>query len=116
MLKLTRIIQRTISLTDSAWRGSIYHALLVLLFYTALFTAFFAPATLSGHLLAPGDGIVQSVPAFYSQKVFWDHLIAAGYPMTADPTVMAWYPLSVLFSLLPEAWNSFVVSAYVLSS
>ncbi len=94
----------------------ITHCYLVLIFYSLLFATFFSPVLFFNHLLAPADGIVQSVPNFYSNKVLWDNLILSGFPMTADPSVMTWYPLSFIFSQLPDAWNVFVLSAYVLMS
>jgi hypothetical protein len=118
-----------ISTTDSGARGSRRrlisspflksskgHALLVVLFYTLLFTLFFSPVLFSGSLLAPGDGLLYHVAYFESKKVFWDTLLGNGFPMTADPQVMAWYPPSLILSLLPGAWNVFVLSAYVMAS
>jgi hypothetical protein len=96
--------------------GPAGHALLVVLFYSLLFTLFFSPVLFSGSLLAPGDGLLYHVAYFQSEKVLWDTLLGGGFPMTADPQVMAWYPPSLILSLLPGAWNVFVVSAYVMAS
>ncbi len=97
-------------------KSSTGHALLVVLFYSLLFTLFFSPVLFSGSLLAPGDGLTYHVAYFESKKVFWDQLLGGGFPMTADPQVMAWYPPSVILSWLPGAWNVFVLSAYVMAS
>ncbi|MDQ3253622.1 MAG: hypothetical protein M3R15_06905, partial [Acidobacteriota bacterium] len=102
--------------TQSTLARSITHCFFVLIFYSLLFATFFSPVIFFNHLLAPADGIIQSVPNFYSNKVLWDKLILSGFPMTADPSVMTWYPLSLIFSQLPDAWNIFVLSAYVLMS
>ncbi len=102
--------------TQSTLARSITHCFFVLIFYSLLFATFFSPVIFFNYLLAPADGIIQSVPNFYSNKVLWDKLILSGFPMTADPSVMTWYPLSLIFSQLPDAWNIFVLSAYVLMS
>ena len=69
------------------------HFLLVVLFYTLLFVAFFSPSIFRGAPLAVGaDGQNLYFPNFLGRKVFWDHMIFAGFPMMADPQVMTWYP------------------------
>jgi hypothetical protein len=97
-------------------KSSTGHSLLVILFFSLLFTLFFSPVLFSGSLLAPGDGLLYHVAYFESKKVFWDTLLGGGFPMAADPQVMAWYPPSLILSLLPGSWNLFVLSAYVMAS
>ncbi len=97
------------------------HAVFVVLFFSLLFTLFFSPVLFTGHLLAPaagglGDGVVYHLAFFQSSKVLWDNLLANGFPMVADPQVMAWYPPALFFSFIPGGWNIFVVSAYVMAS
>ena len=93
------------------------HSLLVVLFYTFLFVAFFSPSLLRGAPLAVGaDGQHLYLPNFLGRKVFWDHMVFAGFPMMADPQVMTWYPPALLFSLLPGSWNPFILLAYVLTA
>jgi hypothetical protein len=87
----------------------------IVAFYTILFCIFFSPILLTDHLLAPGDGLVQSIPAFYAPLTLWTDLLLAGFPAAADPTVQSWYPLRLIFSQF-HAWNGFVISAYVLAS
>lgn len=94
----------------------IYPALFVLLFFSLIYTVFFSPVLFANQLLAPGDGIVQSVTAFYSNRTLWTDLLWAGFPAAADTTVQTWYPLSFLISLIPHSWNAFVIAAYVLAS
>ena len=94
----------------------IIHIYSILLFFSVLYTLFFSPIIFSGRLLAPGDGIIQSVPAFYSARTLWTDIIFSGFPVAADPQVQTWYPLALLFSFIPNSWNGFVISAYVLSS
>ncbi|MDT5124235.1 MAG: hypothetical protein QOC96_3717 [Acidobacteriota bacterium] len=100
----------------SLHQRSIRHCLFVLLFFSLLFTIFFSPVLFHNSLLAPADGLLYHLAYFQSKKVFWDTLLSSGFPMTADPQVMAWYPPSLLLSLFPGLWNVFVVSAYVMAS
>lgn len=105
----------------SPFKESIRHSFFVLLFFSLLYALFFSPVLFYDSLLAPGggrlgDGLLYHLTFFQSSKVFWDPLLANGFPMTADPQVMAWYPPALLLSLLPGTWNVFVVSAYVMAS
>ena len=86
-----------------------------LLFYSFLYTIFFAPVLFSAQLLAPGDGVLYYLPAFYIPYSLWTTLLFSGFPIAADPQIQSWYPLKLLFSYF-HAWNSFVISAYVLAS
>ncbi|MEK6280508.1 MAG: YfhO family protein [Acidobacteriota bacterium] len=100
---------------------SLRHVFFVVFLFSLLFTVFFSSVLFSGYLLAPGggrlgDGVVYHLAFFQSSKVFWDNLLANGFPMTADPQVMAWYPPALLLSFIPGAWNVFVLSAYVMAS
>jgi hypothetical protein len=101
---------------SSAVRTPARHFFSVLVFYSLLFTVFFAPVIFRGMLLAPADGLSYHLAFFQSRKVFWDSLLASGFPMIADPQVMAWYPPAMIFSFLPAGWNLFVMSAYVMAS
>jgi hypothetical protein len=103
-----------------ATKGSLRHLFLVLLFFSLLYTLFFSPVLFYDSLLTPGggrlgDGLLYHLTFFQSHKVFWDPLLAGGFPMTADPQVMAWYPPSLLTGWIPGGWNIFVVSAYVMA-
>ncbi|MBX9948058.1 MAG: YfhO family protein [Candidatus Obscuribacterales bacterium] len=86
--------------------------------FTALFLVFFAPVVLRGNLLAPDDDRMQSLPAFLSERTVWSPLLAAGWPVHADPLAQIWYPLSIILSKLPLpfGWNLFIVSGYSLCS
>jgi hypothetical protein len=97
-------------------KGAAGHCLLIVLFYSLLFTLFFSPVLFHHALLAPGDGLLYHEAFFQSKKILWDTLLSCGFPMTADPQVMAWYPPSLILSLVPGWWNVFVVSAYVMAS
>jgi hypothetical protein len=87
----------------------------VLLFYSFLCTIFFSSTLLADRLLAPGDGILYYLPAFYAPRTLWTSLLLSGFPVGADPQIQSWYPLKYLFSHF-KAWNSFVISAYILAS
>ncbi len=92
------------------------HTLLVALVFSLFYTFFFSPVIFSGGVLAPGDGVVFYLPGFYGVRTLWTDLIWSGFPVAADPQIQTWYPPSLLFSLIPNSWNAFVISAYVLAS
>lgn len=96
--------------------GAVRHTLPVLLLYALLFTLLFSHALFSGQIIGLVDAVSYHLPYFYAKKLFWDTLLLGGFPMTADPQVMAWYPPAALFSSLPGGWNLFIISAYVLAS
>jgi hypothetical protein len=97
-------------------KGAIGHGSLVLLCYTLLFLLFFSPALLSNLLIGSSDAVFYHIPYFYAKKSLWDTMLMSGFPMTADPQVMTWYPPAFLFSLFPGGWNYFIISAYVMAS
>src|SRR4026209_1098442 len=102
---------------DTALERPLYHSLLVVLFFTTLFVVFFSPSVLRGAPLAVGaDGQNLYLPNFLGRKVFWEHMIFAGFPMMADPQTMTWYPPALLLSLIPVSWNLFILLAYVLTA
>jgi hypothetical protein len=91
------------------------HSTVVFLGFLGLFTLFFASVLFSDRVLAPGDGITYFLPAFYAPKPLWTDLIFGGYPIAADIQNMTWYPPAMLLSRIPNAWNMFVILAYVLA-
>jgi len=97
------------------WRGAA-HAGVVVIAFTLLYGAFFAPVLLTGRLLAPGDASNLSLPHLYCPRTPWSSLIYSGFPVMADPHNLMWYPPAMFFSLIPGAWNGFVLTAYVLAS
>ena len=94
---------------------NIIEILKVFLFFSLVYTIFFSPILFSDKILAPGDGIAQSVPSFYAPRTLWIDSLYSGFPAAADPQMQHWYPLSLL-ALIPNSWNCFMVSAYVLAS
>src|SRR5262245_46913712 len=101
--------------TSKAWSKLTLHCFGILVFYSLLYTLFFAPALLADRLLAPGDGILYYLPAFYAPRTLWTTLLLSGFPVSADPQIQSWYPLKYVFSYF-GSWNGFVISAYVLAS
>jgi hypothetical protein len=103
------------STRERARTRAIVHVVAVVAFYSVVFTIFFSPALFAGKLLAPGDGSNFHAPFYYAGRTLWQPLLWGGYPLAADPQAMTWYPLALLFSLVPRSYNAFVVSAYVLA-
>ena len=97
------------------WHKVVLHCLGVLSFYSLFFAAFFSPVCFANRLLAPGDGFVYYIPGFYAPLTLWTNFLHAGFPIVADPQIQSWYPLKLLYAQF-GAWNSFVISAYVLAS
>ena len=91
------------------------HSAGVLAFYTSLFCFFFSPILVSGRLLAPGDGAVFFLPAFYAKRTLWSPLIFSGFPVAAEPQINTFYPIAWFLSRL-GAWNAFVLAAYVMAA
>jgi multisubunit Na+/H+ antiporter MnhG subunit len=88
--------------------------------YTAIFFAsisclFFLPVMLQGKLLAPGDALVQYLPAFQNGTHLWTNQILCGFPWYADPQSQTFYPLKHIFSLLPGGWNLYIIIAFALA-
>jgi len=84
----------------------------------ALYVLFFWPGITGGHLLAPGDAQDYFLPMFLAPKTLWDPLLQNGYPLSADPQIMTWYPVLRLFALLGRAgwlwsWNAYILFCYI---
>ena len=94
----------------------LWHVLAVLGFFVIFYSLWFLPALLRDQLLGPGDGYIQSLPAYYAPRTLWTTQLLGGFPVAADVTPQTWYPVSLLLSLLPHSWNGFVISSYVLAS
>ncbi len=92
------------------------HCLGILGFFSIFYALWFLPSLLQCELLGPGDGYVQSLPAYYAPRTLWTTQLLGGFPVAADVTPQTWYPLSFFLSLLPHSWNVFVISSYVLAS
>lgn len=92
------------------------HSCMALIFFILFYTLWFSPSLLTGQLLAPQDGFLQSIPAYYSPRSLWTTQLLGGFPIAADVTPQTWYPLAMLISLIPHSWNIFVISSYVLAS
>ncbi len=84
--------------------------------FLAFFGLFFSPVLFTGRLLAPGEGLAFYLQNLYGPRALWTDLMFAGYPTAADPQMMSWYPLAMLFTHFPGGWNLFVLLAYVLAA
>lgn len=92
------------------------HYAVMIVGYVILHALFFSPVIFADRLLAPGDAAVYYLPTFLSPRTLWEPNIWGGFPVAADQQTTTWYPLALLFSFLPHAWNLYVLSAYVLAS
>ena len=72
-----------------------------LFFYVVFYSLFFYPVLSADSLLAPIDGIIQSVPPFFAAKSLWTANLYSGFPIAADPTIEFWYPPAQIFSFPP---------------
>ncbi|MFN7974738.1 MAG: YfhO family protein [Acidobacteriota bacterium] len=95
---------------------SLRHAATVAAAFALFHVLFFARVPLAGRILAPGDGIVQNVPAYESPWGPWSEDLFTGYPIGADPQNQQLYPPKILLRLLHAPYDAFVVLAYVLAS
>ncbi len=84
-------------------------------FFAVVSCIFFLPIVFQGKLLAPGDALVQYLPAFQNGTHFWTNQILCGFPWYADPQSQTFYPLKHVFSLLPGGWNLYIILAYALA-
>lgn len=89
--------------------------LYVAVFFAAMSCIFFLPVVLQGNLLAPGDALIQYLPAFQNGTHLWTNQILCGFPWYADPQSQTFYPLKHIFSLLPGGWNLYIVFAFTLA-
>ena len=75
---------------------------------------FVLPDLIGGHLLITGDNLQQNYPLHvlvasmlrHGQLPFWNQYIFSGTPLMADFNAGAFYPLTILFVVLPDraAW------------
>lgn len=85
------------------------------IFFIAIASLFFMPILLQGKLLAPGDALVQYLPAFQVKSHLWTTQILCGFPWYADPQSQVFYPPKQIVSLIPFGWNLYIIGAYVLA-
>lgn len=97
---------------NTTTKNQIYHALPVCTFYSLFFLLFFFPITFSSRFFL-SDGLLA---AFHTPVETWTNAMFSGHPRLANIHWSAFYPLKYLFSLLPNGYNLFTVTAYVLSS
>lgn len=81
-------------------------------FFALLSSLFFLPIVFQGKLLAPGDALVQYLPAFQGGTHIWTTQILCGFPWYADPQSQTFYPLKQLLSAIPGGWNLYMIAAF----
>ena len=86
------------------------------LFFLALYLIYFSPVLLGHRWLAPEDGRIESLPAFYASHALWSTDFCCGWPLIADPMIESFNPLALLLPCLPAGWNLFMLAGYVLSA
>lgn len=74
-----------------------------------------SPLLLAGRILAFGDGLIESYPAFVSPINFWDPNMLLGFPVFADPNFASFYPLRLL-AYVPYGFNLYVMLAYAVAA
>jgi hypothetical protein len=89
-------------------------ALAVIGGFGVFFCVFFFPVE-GGKLMAPGDALHESIPAFFGPHNLWEPSMLLGYPLFADPSQQFWYPLSWLHAL-PHAYTVFCIAPFVLAA
>jgi hypothetical protein len=75
----------------------------------------FSPALAHARILAFGDGLVESVPAFFAPNERWQPAMLAGFPIYADPNKVFWYPLRLL-RYVPNGFNVYIIAGYALAA
>lgn len=85
------------------------------LFFAVMSCLFFLPIVFQGKLLAPGDALVQYLPAFQGGTHIWTTQILCGFPWYADPQSQTFYPLKHLLSPIPGGWNIYMIAVFTLA-
>ncbi len=75
----------------------------------------FWPALGHGRILAIGDGLIESVPAFFAPNERWQPAMLMGFPTYADPNKAYWYPLRLL-RYVPSGFNVFIIAGYAIAA
>lgn len=74
----------------------------------------FAPALTHGRVLAVGDGLRESIPAFFAPGARWQPAMLLGFPIYADPNKMYWYPLRLL-RYVSGGFNLYMIAAFTVA-
>ena len=53
---------------------------------------------------------------FLADKTAWSQNLYNGFPLQADPQVMAWYPFEIVLNIFHLSFNIYVLIAYILAS
>lgn len=98
-----------------AFGGPVRRGILAVLVFTFFSVGVFSPFLAQGRLLAPGDAQLLSLPHYYATRSLWTSHIYSGFPASADPQTFTYYPLAALLAAIPNSFNLFVLTAFVLS-
>lgn len=90
------------------------HALLAIAVSFVFCGSVFAPVLFAGKILAVGDGLIEALPAFFGPWHLWNPNLMLGYPLYADPSQAAFYPLRLL-RFIPGGFNLYIVSSFAIA-
>ncbi|MFY9781368.1 MAG: hypothetical protein WAJ85_12775 [Candidatus Baltobacteraceae bacterium] len=75
----------------------------------------FSPVLAHAGILAFGDGLVETLPAFFAPNERWQPAMLAGFPIYADPNKVFWYPLRLL-RFVPNGFNVYILAGYAVAA
>lgn len=88
----------------------------VLFLFVLIYVLFFGVVIFNHKLLGPGDGFIESLANFTADKNAWTQNLYNGYPLQADPQVMAWYPVEVILNFFHLSFNVYEMLAFIFAS
>lgn len=100
----------------ASWLKEARKPLLTFAVYLVFFLLFFSPVVFGGKVFAFGDALYQNLANYLLPFKLWEPNLFSGFPMSAEPQALQWYPLAKLLSRFPDSWNLFVVLAYTLAA
>lgn len=90
------------------------HILIVIVAAFGCCALVFSPVLFTGKLLAIGDGFNETLPAFFQPWRLWDANFMLGYPLYADASQAAFYPLRLLH-FVPDGFNLYIISSFAIA-
>jgi hypothetical protein len=82
--------------------------------FIAFFGLYFLPAEI-GRIMASGDALYESVPAYFGRRELWEPAMFLGYPLFADPNQQMWYPAAWM-RVFSWSYNLFAVAPFPLAA
>ena len=84
--------------------------------FTAFFCLFFWPVLGHGTIFGDAvDQLIEALPMYAGGHPFWQPLTMLGFPYSANPLSVTWYPLAAL-RFVPGSYDVYELSAYVLAA